>query len=219
MQHTRNLTVLASSCLLACTLGAMAQVTVEWDKTFGGGWLDGLSDAIPTAGWRLFISWGISISDRRRQSEDIKGSSDGDYWIVKIDDSGQKQWDKTIGGELSDGVTSVVPAARSRKLLPAWLGTSILLYPDDKTAENKGEERLDYFAGRNRVAMVKYSGIKPWAASITRFPAVPLPQRMEATCWWEGLTRMYPAIKAMTVRGGLITGSVEDRCRGEQTLG
>ncbi|HRH48396.1 MAG TPA: hypothetical protein PLP23_06585 [Panacibacter sp.] len=80
-------------------LNVFAQVqppTKEWDKAFGGNGVEDLYSLQQTSdgGYILggFSTSGISGD----KSENYRGYYD--YWIVKVDSSGVKQWDKTFGG-------------------------------------------------------------------------------------------------------------------------
>jgi hypothetical protein len=41
------------------------------------------------------------------KTENAHGFSSLDYWVVKVNSSGNIQWDKTIGGDLDDYLTCV----------------------------------------------------------------------------------------------------------------
>jgi hypothetical protein len=76
-----------------------------WDKDFGGEYhdqLDGL-DATSDGGYILAGSSQSVISGDK--TEDSWGMDD--YWIVKIDSLGNKQWDKDFGGTGNDVLSSV----------------------------------------------------------------------------------------------------------------
>ncbi len=77
-----------------------------WDKTFGTNYSDYLSGIIGTAdGGSLLTgnSTGLASGDR---TENGKGGAD--YWVIKTDAQGNKQWDKTYGGP-SDDITFIYP--------------------------------------------------------------------------------------------------------------
>ncbi|WP_266204836.1 T9SS type A sorting domain-containing protein [Pontibacter kalidii] len=79
----------------------------EWDRTFGGLLADYLSDVIQTedGGYLLGGSSGSSIGADK--SEEFRGGEFGDYWIVKTDSNGNKEWDRTYGGTDSDELSSI----------------------------------------------------------------------------------------------------------------
>lgn len=72
----------------------------QWDRRFGGSLNEGLSSAqiTPDGG---YILAGTSTSSN---NGDVSGTNRGnsDYWIVKIDASGNKLWDKLYGGTGND---------------------------------------------------------------------------------------------------------------------
>ncbi|MDJ1492862.1 PKD domain-containing protein [Cytophagaceae bacterium DM2B3-1] len=71
-------------------------VVKEWDKRFGGIGEDMISAVVPTSDGGYVLA-GISDSGvTGNKSSASKGKYD--YWIVKTDATGNKQWDKTYGG-------------------------------------------------------------------------------------------------------------------------
>jgi hypothetical protein len=72
----------------------------QWDKRFGGYREDWLYSVQQTNDGG-YILGGFSWSD---SSGDVSQHSKGgpDYWIVKIDSLGNKQWDRRYGGSLAD---------------------------------------------------------------------------------------------------------------------
>ncbi len=75
----------------------------EWDKTFGGSGLDRAGSVQQTADSGYIIA-GETYS---------YGAGSGDFWLVKTDSSGNKEWDKTFGGSNWDGAWSVQQTADS----------------------------------------------------------------------------------------------------------
>jgi hypothetical protein len=75
----------------------------QWDKRFGGSYYDYIWEIQQTADGG-YILGGKSHSgangDKTEPSQDTTSSlwQQGDYWIVKTDSLGNKQWDKTFGG-------------------------------------------------------------------------------------------------------------------------
>jgi hypothetical protein len=78
---------------------------IMWDKTFGGSDEESLgSIAAAPDGWLL---GGSSRSDVSGDKTD-NGKGSLDFWIVRIDDAGNKIWDKTIGSSGRDALGSVL---------------------------------------------------------------------------------------------------------------
>jgi hypothetical protein len=71
-----------------------------WDKTIGGSEDDVLYSLQQTAdGGYILGGYSYSYSNGDK-TEPSRGRND--YWIVKLDSAGNKQWDKTIGGDQDD---------------------------------------------------------------------------------------------------------------------
>lgn len=69
----------------------------EWDRTYGGtsSWNSMAAIQLTSDGGYLLggSSWSDKGGDKKENSR-----GKGDYWIIKIDAVGNKQWDKTDGG-------------------------------------------------------------------------------------------------------------------------
>lgn len=99
----RIVTVLCILSLLAC-LGCdddcdgQIDEGCQWNKTVGGiGW-DGVGSVIQGNGGGYVIA-GITES---------YGAGSSDAWVLKIDEDGNEQWNKTYGGTDNDGVSSLI---------------------------------------------------------------------------------------------------------------
>src|SRR3954467_1571737 len=107
-----NIKTLASQFLLLLLFSfsyiissAQAPPVKQWDKTFGGNDDDEPYSLQPTSDGG-YIMGGYSASNRSSNKTD--NSNGGyDYWIVKADASGNKQWDKTYGGSNNDYLYSL----------------------------------------------------------------------------------------------------------------
>jgi hypothetical protein len=78
---------------------------VLWDSTYGSKNRDVLTAAKGTSDGGLILG-GSSYSPKyANKSQNEFGNND--YWIVKLDSLGRKKFDKTIGGALSDYLTSI----------------------------------------------------------------------------------------------------------------
>jgi gliding motility-associated-like protein len=98
--HFKKITYLAVFILLLKTLPSYAQPTVEWDKTYGGKGYETLEDAFKTQD-EGFLLIGSSSSEKGNEVSEIsRGNSD--FWVVRIDSTGKKLWDKRMGGNEAD---------------------------------------------------------------------------------------------------------------------
>ncbi len=111
---------------------------IEWQNTIGSDGNDYLISIVQTSDGGFFLG-GYSNSGI---SGDKTESSQGylDYWVVKIDDSGNIEWQNTIGGNEPDYLTSVIQTSEGGYLLG---GYSISGITGDKTEENQGD--YDYW--------------------------------------------------------------------------
>jgi hypothetical protein len=78
---------------------------VLWEKSYGGKHADYLFDAQPTADYG-FILAGSSLSDKTGNKTD-DNHGDLDYWIWKMDEKGDFEWQKTFGGTGFDLLQSI----------------------------------------------------------------------------------------------------------------
>ncbi|RPD44384.1 T9SS C-terminal target domain-containing protein [Hymenobacter sediminis] len=124
--------------------------TKQWDKTYGGADTDQLTSVQLTADGGYILA-GISYSDTGGdKTEARRGYSD--YWLVKVDANGSKQWDKTFGGTDYDFLFAVQPTREGGYLL----GGSSQSGPDgDKTQSSQG--KLDQW-----LVKVDANGTKLW---------------------------------------------------------
>ena len=79
--------------------------TILWDSVYGGTNRDAFSTAVVTSDGGLLLA-GTSYSPRGgNKNDDFIGN--GDFWVIKLDSVGVPQWNRTIGGNLSENLTSV----------------------------------------------------------------------------------------------------------------
>ncbi len=84
-----------------------ASGTIQWDKTYGGSNSDKLYDIKQTSDGGYILA-GSSTSDRSGDKTERYITALEDYWIVKIDDTGRIEWERTLGGTSTDQAFSVV---------------------------------------------------------------------------------------------------------------
>ncbi len=123
-----------------------------WDARFGGTSVDQLTCLQQTKDGG-YILGGISFSgiggDKTQASQ---GSSD--YWIVKINAKGKKQWDADFGGTSFDELHSLQQTADGGYILG---GASFSNISGDKTQNTKGGK--DFW-----IVKIDSNGVKQWDA-------------------------------------------------------
>ncbi|NML65443.1 hypothetical protein HHL22_09525 [Hymenobacter sp. RP-2-7] len=108
----------------------------QWDRTYGGRSDEFLAAIQPTPDGGYLLG-GTSESDMSGdKSEPYLGNS-GDYWLIKVDAQGRKQWDRTIGGTSYDQLTDVLLTPDGHYLLGgfSWSGIS-----GNHSEANRGHE-------------------------------------------------------------------------------
>jgi hypothetical protein len=93
-----------------------------WDKGFGGTREDFLNSIQITAD-DGFVVGGVSRSgisgDKTQANWDTSGNT-FDYWVVKIDSLGNKEWDRTFGGTNWDELHSILQTDDEGFILGGW---------------------------------------------------------------------------------------------------
>ncbi|QMU31043.1 T9SS type A sorting domain-containing protein [Adhaeribacter radiodurans] len=125
-----------------------------WDKTFGSNFSEFLTVIIPTADGGYLLG-GYSNSDNGAdKTEASRGERSFDYWLVKIDGTGTKQWDKTFGGIGDDNLTSIISTRDGGYLVGGFSNSG---KEGDKSEANKGHSTADFW-----VVKIDGSGNKQW---------------------------------------------------------
>jgi len=129
----------------------------QWDKTFGGTEWDELFSLQQTTDGG-YILGGISndlISGDKTQTNWDSTTYSWDYWIVKTDSLGNKEWDRDFGGTKNDVLFSMRQTADEGYILggTSWSGIS-----GDKTQQTWGDSTdYDFW-----IVKVDSLGIKQW---------------------------------------------------------
>ncbi|NML66554.1 gliding motility-associated C-terminal domain-containing protein [Hymenobacter sp. RP-2-7] len=124
----------------------------QWDKTYGGNDYDVLRSLQQTKDGG-YILGGFAYSSRSGSvSEASKGGAD--YWIVKLDANGNKQWDRRIGGNDHDLLYALQQTADGGYILG---GSSFSKISGDKSANPYGFSGADGW-----VVKLDANGRKEW---------------------------------------------------------
>jgi hypothetical protein len=122
----------------------------QWDKRFGGNDYDELYAAHQTSD-HGYILGGFSYSGSNGDKTQARWGGD-DYWVVKTDSAGIKQWDKVFGGTDFDELFSLVQTNNGGYLLGGW---SSSLVNGDKTQASRGG--YDFW-----IVRLSAAGVKQW---------------------------------------------------------
>ncbi len=78
---------------------------IQWQNTIGGDTTDILNSIQQTLDGGYILGGYSKSNSSWDKTEDSKGAYD--YWVVKLDSSGNIQWQNTIGGDSSDVLSSI----------------------------------------------------------------------------------------------------------------
>ncbi len=96
--------LVAGLCAMLCT-GIIHAQDILWEKSYGGKHSEYLFDAQPTPD-SGFILAGSSLSPKTgNKTEEAAG--DLDYWVWKMDEKGEPDWQKSFGGSGADLLQAV----------------------------------------------------------------------------------------------------------------
>jgi hypothetical protein len=140
----------------AISIASHAQ-DILWEKSYGGKHADYLFDAIPTADYG-FILAGSSLSEKTGNKTEA-GRGDLDYWIWKMDEKGDLDWQKSFGGIGSDLLKSIKLTNDGGFILA---GTSDSPKGSDKKEDSKGKN--DFW-----IIKLDASGGEQWQKTIGGF--------------------------------------------------
>jgi hypothetical protein len=104
-----------------------------WDKTFGGVGISVLNAIAPTPDGGYLLGGESSTISSTDKSQPPRGNED--MWVIKIDNLGNKQWDRSFGGSDTDRLKALQPTPDGGCLLG---GYSLSGVSGDKTQPSKG---------------------------------------------------------------------------------
>lgn len=108
-----------------------------WDKVYGGA-LSDYQTTVAAAADKGFLLGGYSNSPAGfSKSGALKGVTD--FWIVKVDANGNKQWDKTFGGTLGDFMTYAQQTSDKGYILGGYSNSGI---SGDKSENSRGGDDI-----------------------------------------------------------------------------
>jgi hypothetical protein len=111
---------------------------VQFDKTMGGSADEYGQNVENTSDGGIIICGGSQSNISGEKTENSRGGQD--YWVIKLNNNGAIQWDKTIGGDGDDNLLSVKEVQKDKYLLGGYSTSNI---SGDKTENSRGED--DYW--------------------------------------------------------------------------
>jgi len=121
--------------LLGYTINSSYSQDILWEKSYGGKHADYLFDVIPTPDYG-FILAGSSLSKKTgNKTEENRG--DLDYWVWKMDEKGELDWQKSIGGSGQDKLRCVLLTNEGGFLLAGSSSPNLLTTPDEIPPDGK----------------------------------------------------------------------------------
>ncbi len=104
-----------------------------WDKTIGGFYYEKLTTVKQVADGGYVLGGYSESGISGEKTENPRGAFD--YWLVKIDSTGVVQWDKTMGGDKRDQLTSMELTKDGGYIIAGYSQSRI---SGEKTADNRG---------------------------------------------------------------------------------
>ena len=126
--------LVAGLCFLLST-GTLKAQDILWEKSYGGKHSEYLFDAQPTPDYG-FILAGSSLS-KKTGNKTEEAAGDLDYWVWKMDEKGELDWQKSFGGAGAD-LLQAVRLTRDGGFILA--GTSDSKKGDHKKDDGFGKE-------------------------------------------------------------------------------
>ena len=146
--------------LLLSTICAFSQ-DILWEKSYGGKQADYLMDAIPTPDYG-FILAGSSLSDKSGNKSE-NGMGDLDYWIWKMNEKGDLDWQKSFGGSGSDFLQSIKTTSDGGFILAGTSNSS-----NENSAQTSRNDKKDACRGGDDFWIIKLDakGNEMWQKTI-----------------------------------------------------
>jgi hypothetical protein len=127
-----------------------ADGTKAWDKSYGGNRDDILKTITATKDGGFLLGGYSESGASHLKTEASRGNYD--YWVIKVNKDGDKEWDKSFGTANYDYLESVVPTPDGGYLLGGHTEAGV---NGDKTGQSKGA--LDYW-----IVKIAADGRKVW---------------------------------------------------------
>ena len=123
--------------LLMCLTRVFGQAPeIEWQNTIGGNLRDEVYSIIQTTDGGFFVAGYSNSSISGDKEETCYGGVWGDYWVLKLDNIGEIEWQNTIAADSDDVIFSVIQTIDGGYLLGGSSASDSSL--------NKSEDAIGY---------------------------------------------------------------------------
>jgi hypothetical protein len=122
----------------------------QWDRTFGGSGSDTAVDVWPTQDGGYVVGGSSFSGQGGDKSQNSRGYCD--FWVVKLDAAGNKQWDRDLGGDSNDYLNAVQQTADGGFLVGGYAYSGV---SPDKSQPSQGQQ--DFW-----VIKLDATGLKQW---------------------------------------------------------
>lgn len=164
---------LATLIIVATSLNALgaAELFKQWDVSYGGLDYEECTTIYPTSDGGCVVAGGSFSSPSGNKTSTNYGEAD--YWFLKLDENGNKDWEHVYGGETNEYPNRIQPTSDGGYLLAGWSESPI---SGNKTISNfnSGDFWQDYW-----LVKTDGSGNKLWERVFGG--------NDEDTCWCLGM--------------------------------
>lgn len=132
---------------------------IQWEANYGSWGTEHFTSLVNTPDGGYLIGGYSNSNASKDKSEPSKGQYD--YWVIKIDRNGVKQWDRTYGGSLTESLRTIIPTTDGYVLV----GTSMSGVGGDKSSGTPATGENDIWAVK-----IDLNGNKVWDKSFDYGP-------------------------------------------------
>lgn len=136
-----------------------AQGTPQWDRAYGGSSADYFTSLQQTADGGYILGGYSASGVGGDKTQPNRGSTD--YWVVKVDGQGTKQWDRTFGGNPTSNPNGTIGGGQLQRVCQTADGGYLLGGFTEQTA---GGDQTQPLRGGSDFWLVKLTsqGVKQW---------------------------------------------------------
>lgn len=150
---------------LGWSFGSLNAQDIQWERSYGGVHADYLMDALPTPDYG-FILAGSSLSEKSGNKSE-KNNGDLDFWVWKMKENGDLDWQKNFGGSGQDFLQSVA-LTKDGGFVLAGTSASFIVNPNKKPLPSADFDKKEPARGNDDFWIIKLNaaGQEEWQKTI-----------------------------------------------------